>query len=75
MHANTELNWYAELIDLIIIILVIDRIGRSIAMPPAYKANSPRNTRDHLVWTAGNGDPMHEVSIPHSISSAWKQQV
>ena len=22
-----------------------------------------QNTRDHLVWTAGNGDPMHEVCI------------
>ena len=20
-----------------------------------------RNTRDHLAWTIGNGDPMHEV--------------
>ena len=24
-----------------------------------------RNTWGHLVWTAGNGDPMHEVCIPH----------
>ena len=23
-----------------------------------------QNTRDHLAWTAGNGDPMHEVCIP-----------
>ena len=27
-----------------------------------------------LVWTVGNGDPMHEACIRHSISRAWKQQ-
>ena len=54
--------------------LVIDPIGQSIAMLPAIKANSPRNTRDHIVWTAGNGDPMHEACIPHSIPHAWAQQ-
>ena len=32
------------------------------------------NTRDHLAWTAGNGDPMHEVCIPHTIPRAWEQQ-
>ena len=31
-------------------------------------------TRDHLVWAAGNGDPMHEVCIPHRIHRAWEQQ-
>ena len=35
---------------------------------------SPRNTRDHLVRTARNADPMHEVCIPHRIPRAWKQQ-
>ena len=30
----------------------------------------------HLVWTAGNGDAMYEVCIPHthSIPRSWKQQ-
>ena len=32
------------------------------------------NTREHLVWTVGNGDPMHEVCIPHSIPRAKEQQ-
>ena len=27
------------------------------------------NIRDNLVWTAGNGDPMHEVLIPRRITS------
>ena len=26
-----------------------------------------QNTRDNLAWTTGNGDPMHEVCIPHRI--------
>ena len=39
-------------------------IGRSIAALPTIKANSPRNTRDHLVSPEeGNGDPMHEVCM------------
>ena len=25
-----------------------------------------RNTRDQLVWTAGNGDPTHGVCTPHT---------
>ena len=25
-----------------------------------------------LVWTVGNGDPMHEVCIQHRISRAWE---
>ena len=29
-----------------------------------------RNTRDHLAWTIGKGDPMHEVCIPHSIHTS-----
>ena len=29
---------------------------------------------EHLVWTVGNGDPMHGVCIPHSIPRAWEQQ-
>ena len=32
-----------------------------------------RNSKDHLVWTIGNADPMHEVRIPHRTPSAWKQ--
>ena len=28
------------------------------------------NTRDHLAWIIGNGDPMHGVCIPHSIPRA-----
>ena len=35
---------------------------------------APENTREHLVWTVGHGDPMHEVCIPHSIPRARKQQ-
>ena len=36
--------------------------------------NTPENRREHLVWTIGNGDPMHEGCISHSIPRAWKQQ-
>ena len=25
-----------------------------------------QNTREHSAWTAGNGDPMHEVRISHT---------
>ena len=52
------------------IILVIDTIGRSIATLPVIKSNLPRNTRDYLVWITGNGGPMHEVYMPHSIPRA-----
>ena len=38
-----------------------------------YELFRDRNTRDHLVWTAGNGDPM-QVYIPHRKHHAWKQQ-
>ena len=33
-----------------------------------------RKYKEHLVWTVGNGDPMHEVWIPHRIPRAWEQQ-
>ena len=33
-----------------------------------------RNTRDHLAWTARNGDSMQEVRILHRIPLAWEQQ-
>ena len=49
----------------LLLISVIDPIGRSIA-------NSPRNTKDHLAWTIDNGDPMHEVCIAHKIPRAWQ---
>ena len=32
-----------------------------------------QNTRDHLAWTAGNGDPIHDVCIPHRVPRAWEQ--
>ena len=32
------------------------------------------NTRGHLVWTIGNGDPMHGMCIPHRIPRTWEQQ-
>ena len=38
--------------------------------PNQRKAISPRNTRNNLVWTNGNGDTMHEVRIPHKIPRA-----
>ena len=31
-------------------------------------------TRDHLVRTAGNGDPMYEVCIRYRIPRAWEQK-
>ena len=31
------------------------------------KVAKDRNTRDHLGWTIGNGDPVHGVCIPHKI--------
>ena len=39
-----------------------------------YGLFTDRNTRDHLVWIAGNGDPMHGVCIPQRIRSASEQQ-
>ena len=33
-----------------------------------------QNTRDHLAWTAGNRDPMHEVCILHRIPRACEPQ-
>ena len=35
-----------------------------------YELLTDRNTRDHLAGTAGNGDPMHGVRIPHRIPRA-----
>ena len=29
-----------------------------------------RNTRDNLVWTAGNGGPMQEICMTHRIPRA-----
>ena len=45
---------------------VIDPIGWSIVMLLAINANSPRNTRDHLVWAAEIRDTMHEVCSSHT---------
>ena len=56
----------------IINIMVIN--PRSVATLPAIKADSHRNTRDSLAWTAGFGDPMPGVCIPHRIPRAWEQQ-
>ena len=33
-----------------------------------------RNTRDHQVWTIGNGDQMHELRIRQRIPRAREQQ-
>ena len=33
-----------------------------------------QNTKDHLVWTAGNGGPMNEICIPHKVPRAWAHQ-
>ena len=33
-----------------------------------------QNTMDYSALTTGNGDPRHEVCIPHSIPHAWEQQ-
>ena len=33
-----------------------------------------RNTRDHLAWTAGNGNPMHEVCIIRMVTTRVKQE-
>ena len=34
-----------------------------------------RNTRGtSILWTVGNGDPMHGACISHSIPRAWEQQ-
>ena len=37
------------------------------------RPEADRNTRDYSAWTVGNGDPMHELCIPHSIPRAWKK--
>ena len=33
-----------------------------------------KTTRDNSAWTIGNGDPMHEVYIQHSIPRTWEQE-
>ena len=43
----SELMVGTAVINIIIIILVIDPIGRSLATLPVIKASSPRNTRDY----------------------------
>ena len=43
-------------------------------MLPANRVNSHRRSRDYLVQTAGNGDPVHNVCISHRIPCAWEQQ-
>ena len=42
-------------------------VDRSIAVLPAIKVNSPRNTRDYLVWTTDNEDTMHGMCISDKI--------
>ena len=32
------------------------------------------NPRDHLIFAAGNGDPVHEVCISHRIPRSWESQ-
>ena len=32
-----------------------------------------RNTRDHLAWTIGNGDPMPKVCTPSRIPRTWER--
>ena len=55
---------------IIIIIFMINTIGRSIATLPVFQANSFQNIRDHIVYTTGNGDPTHDVCIPDRIHRA-----
>ena len=39
----------------------------------AVEVAKDKNTRDHLAWTAGNGDLMHE--LPHTgYLALWEQQ-
>ena len=38
-----------------------------------YELFIDQNTRDHLARTTGNGDPIHEVCMPHRIPRAWQQ--
>ena len=57
----------------IIIVIIITYV----ALWSLVTAKMLQNTEiqgEHLVWTVGNADPMHEVCIPHSIPQAWKQQ-
>ena len=32
-----------------------------------------RNTRDHVAWTVGNEDPMHDVCLSHTVYLAHGQ--
>ena len=67
--------WWANGIIIIIFIMFeVDPISCFVAMLPNYKTSFDRKTRDHLVRTAENGDPMHEVCIPHMIPRAWEQR-
>ena len=55
-HRLLRINDTARYIAVTIIILWSSHRSNDMVS----KATSLRNTKDHLVWTAGNGDPMHE---------------
>ena len=38
-----------------------------------YELFTDRNTKHYSAWTTRNGDPMHEVCVPHRIPRAWEQ--
>ena len=61
---------YIKYKDILIIIIIYDSLGFLVAAKTLQKTEIQR---EHLVWTVGNGDPMHEVCIPHSIPRVWKQ--
>ena len=61
-------------IYIIIIIIIIICLKCSVLTQPLRMIQKEQNTRDHLAWPTGNGDPTHEVCIQNSILRAWEQQ-
>ena len=58
------IHWNGKII---IIIIIYEDYGSLVAAMTLQKTEIQG---EHLVWTVGNGDPMHGVCIQHSIPRA-----
>ena len=54
--------------NIIIIIIIYEASGSLVASKTLQKTEIQE---EHLVWTVGNENPMHEVCIPHGIPRSW----
>ena len=65
---------YSQYIYIYILLLLLLYTRFKAVFSRCEDAAKDQNTRDNSAWTAGTGDPMHWVCIPHRIPQAWKQQ-